>query len=109
MLPGRARRYVSATSTGLFEQTREDYGEIWYELGGRTAMSRATTAEGVLETIYDWPDVTPPAESEEAVFRGHPLAAQPTAPRRSLRRLAGGDRGAAVFATQESSHEERQR
>src|SRR4030095_10208704 len=45
--------YVSATSTGLFEQTAPHYGEIWYELGGRRKMSRVTTAEGVLETIYD--------------------------------------------------------
>ena len=50
--PDVRSRYVSATSIGLFEQTGPDYGEIWYELGGRKEMSRATTAEGVLETIY---------------------------------------------------------
>jgi hypothetical protein len=27
--------YVSATSTGLFEQSNDQYGEVWYELDGR--------------------------------------------------------------------------
>jgi hypothetical protein len=69
--------YVSATSIGLFEQTSAHYGEIWYELGGRRAMSRTTTADGVLETIYSLAGVAPPRENEEQVFRGHPLAAKP--------------------------------
>jgi ABC-type transport system involved in multi-copper enzyme maturation permease subunit len=69
--------YVSATSTGLFEQTAPHYGEIWYELGGRRAMSRLTTAEGVLETIYDLAGVPAPIEHSEDVFRGHPLAVPP--------------------------------
>jgi hypothetical protein len=69
--------YTSATSIGLFEQTSSHYGEIWYDLGGRKAMSRVTTAEGVLETIYGLAGIPPPAETEPA-FRGHPLAAPPT-------------------------------
>jgi ABC-type transport system involved in multi-copper enzyme maturation permease subunit len=69
-------QYVSATSIGLFEQTSPHYGEIWYELGGRRAMSRATSAEGVLETIYSLAGVKPPAESD-STFRGHPLAVAP--------------------------------
>jgi ABC-2 type transport system permease protein len=68
--------YVSSTSIGLFEQTSSQYGEIWYDLGGRKAMSRTTTAEGVLETIYSLAGVTPPVESD-SVFRGHPLAVPP--------------------------------
>jgi hypothetical protein len=67
-------RYSSATSIGLFEQTDAGYGEIWYSLGGRRTMSRVTTAEGVLESIYSLANVTPPAETAEAVFRGRPLA-----------------------------------
>jgi hypothetical protein len=70
-------RYVSATSTGLFEQTNADYGEVFYELGGRRASSRATSAEGVLETIYELAGVTPPAASDDEAFRGHPLAVPP--------------------------------
>ncbi|HTK28815.1 MAG TPA: hypothetical protein VL309_04660 [Vicinamibacterales bacterium] len=68
--------YVSATSIGLFEQTSAKYGEIWYDLGGHKAMSRMTTAEGVLETIYGLAGVTPPPEGDD-VFRGHPLARPP--------------------------------
>jgi ABC-2 type transport system permease protein len=66
--------YVSGTSIGLFEQTRAGYGEIWYDMGGRRKMSRVTTAEGVLEPIYSLAGVAPPAENEQAIFRGHPLA-----------------------------------
>src|SRR5205823_6359820 len=40
VLPRLQVDYVSATSIGLFEQTSAHYGEIWYELGGRKAMSR---------------------------------------------------------------------
>ena len=69
--------YVSSTSIGLFEQTREHYGEIWYELGGKKVMSRITTAEGVLESIYSIGGISPPAENDESVFRGHPLAEPP--------------------------------
>jgi len=71
-------RYVSATSIGLFEQTREGYGEIRYELDGRTVVSRATTAEAVLESIYEVARLTPPGQEEEGDdFRGHPLIAAP--------------------------------
>jgi ABC-type transport system involved in multi-copper enzyme maturation permease subunit len=76
-LPKTQVQYVSATSIGLFEQTSAHYGEIWYELGGRRQMSRLTTAEGVLETIYALAGVTPPVETDE-VFRGHPLAVPPS-------------------------------
>ena len=78
VLPDVQVEYVSSTSIGLFEQTAEHYGEIWYELGGRRIMNRVTTAEGVLETIYAVAGMTPPAESGSSVFRGHPL---PTPPR----------------------------
>jgi hypothetical protein len=76
VMPGLQVEYISATSTGLFEQASSKYGEIWYDLGGRRAMSRMTTAEGVLETIFTLAGITPPAESDE-VFRGHPLAVPP--------------------------------
>jgi hypothetical protein len=70
-------RYVSATSIGLFEQTAAGYGEIWYDLGGRRTMSRVTTADGVLDTIFLLAGVTPGSEEEGDVFRGHPLAVAP--------------------------------
>jgi len=77
VLPKVQVQYVSATSIGLFEQTSPHYGEIWYELGGKREMSRVTTAEGVLETIYALAGVAPPQEQDDALFRGHPLAVPP--------------------------------
>jgi ABC-2 type transport system permease protein len=77
VMPAVQVQYVSATSIGLFEQTSPHYGEIWYELGGRREMSRVTTAEGALETIYDLAGVKPPVEKDDEIFRGHPLAVAP--------------------------------
>jgi len=76
-LPDVRISYVSATSIGIFEQTAPGYGEIWYSLRGRKEMSRSTTEEGVLETIYSVAGVGPPKEDEDAVYRGHPLAVRP--------------------------------
>jgi len=69
--------YVAATTTGLFEQTAAHYGEIWYDLDGRRTMSRVTTAEGVLESIFSLAGIQPPAETDSDIFRGHPLAVPP--------------------------------
>lgn len=77
VLPSLTVDYVSSTSIGLFEQTAAHYGEIWYDLGGHKTMSRLTTAEGVLETIYALASITPPSEQDDPVFRGHPLAVPP--------------------------------
>ena len=76
VMPGVQVQYVSATSIGLFEQTAPHYGEIWYDLHGKRTMSRTTTAEGVLETIYELAGVPAPVETDEP-FRGHPLATPP--------------------------------
>jgi ABC-2 type transport system permease protein len=77
IMPKLDVEYVSATSIGLFEQTRAGYGEIWYSYDGRNTMSRITTEEGVLETIYSLTVVAPPKDSDDALFRGHPLAVPP--------------------------------
>src|SRR5207248_4946808 len=77
VMPDVQVQYLSATSIGLFEQTSSQYGEIWYELRGRRKMSRAVTADGVLEAIFSLADVDPPRETSEETFRGHPLAARP--------------------------------
>ena len=77
VLPHLQVRYVAATSIGLFEQSNPGYGEIWYDAGGRKTMSRATTAEAVLEAIYSVAQVKPPVESDDDLFRGHPLAVAP--------------------------------
>ncbi len=77
VMPRLEIRYVAATTTGLFEQSASHYGEIWYQLDGRRTMSRTTTAEGVLETIFDLAGVVPDPIGEDEVFRGHPLAVPP--------------------------------
>jgi hypothetical protein len=76
-MPRLQVQYVSATSIGIFEQTTAHYGEIWYELDGRHAVSRVTTAEGVLDSIFSLAGVSPSGEGDEPVFRGYPLAVPP--------------------------------
>jgi hypothetical protein len=76
VLPRLDVTYVSNTSTGLFEQANPHYGEIWYELRGRHAEGRGTSAESVLETIYALAGLAAPPEGGE-IFRGHPLAVAP--------------------------------
>jgi hypothetical protein len=78
IMPSVKVRYIAATSSGLFEQASSGYGEIWYELGGRRTMTRATTAESALEAIYSVARIMPPVESDDEVFRGHPLAVPTT-------------------------------
>lgn len=78
VMPKLRVQYISATSIGLFEQTSAHYGEIWYYLDGQKTMSRIATAEGVLEAIYSLAGIAPPLETDEEVFRGHPLAVAPT-------------------------------
>ena len=68
--------YISGSSTGLFEQAKEHYGELWYDLGGKRTVGRSTTQDGVLDAIYELAGLKPPPEGE-AGHRGHPLAAQP--------------------------------
>ena len=70
-------RYIASTSTGLFEQNRPGYGEIWYEYNGRREMSRLTTVEGVLETIYTMAAIRLPADVQDTAYRGRPFTASP--------------------------------
>jgi ABC-type transport system involved in multi-copper enzyme maturation permease subunit len=65
--------YPLAGREGLFG---ERYGDIEYRMGGRTAMSKSTTEEIVLETIYGLARVPVPPHSESA-YTGYPLAARP--------------------------------
>jgi len=76
-MPEVTVEYVSGTATGLFEQASEHYGEIWYDLGGKRIVGRATTTDGVLDAIYELAGIQPPQEGG-AGHRGHPLAVQPT-------------------------------
>jgi hypothetical protein len=76
LLPQLDVVYVAESGTGLFEQSDEHYGEIRYTLDGRTATSRATTVEGVLDTLYELSGVRLQAAGIE-VFRGHPMTTAP--------------------------------
>ncbi len=75
-MPNVTVAYVSQTSTGLFEQANANYGEIWYDLGGKQAVSQITTPRGVLDTIYELAGVPLPQEGSESQ-PGHPLVAEP--------------------------------
>lgn len=75
-MPHMRVAYVSRTSSGLYEQADPGYGEIWYLLNGRRAMSRTVTDEGVLETVLGLAGVVPAAENDKE-FTGHPLSARP--------------------------------
>lgn len=77
-MPNVTVEYVSKTSVGLYEANTEHYGEIIYTLGQKQETSRIVTAEGVLETIYGLAGVKPAEETDEDVFRGHPLAVPPS-------------------------------
>ena len=53
-------RYVSATIDRPVRADQRRYGEIWYDVGGRKAMSRAITAKTLCsETIYTLAGVSP--------------------------------------------------
>lgn len=70
-------RYVARGSTGLFARPGEHYGEVWYALGSRSAMSRSTTEPIVLETIYGIAGITPPTPDGAPAYPGYPLVARP--------------------------------
>ena len=76
-LPQLQVQYISRTTVGLFEQTADHYGEIWYEFDDRKHMSRVTTAEGVLDAVYSVTHASAATQSEFEVFRGHPLETRP--------------------------------
>jgi ABC-2 type transport system permease protein len=75
-MPNVEVRYISRTSSGLYESADPGYGEIWYDIGGRRTLNRATTDEAVLETIFELAGVSPGEEDEQA-FPGYPLDARP--------------------------------
>ena len=77
ILPRLAIDYAAQSRTGLFEGAEDRYGEIWYELGGRRVMNRSTTEPIVVEQLYQLAGITAPANSDEPVFPGYPLAAHP--------------------------------
>jgi ABC-2 type transport system permease protein len=61
--------------SGLFEND-DRYGEIVYQLAGRTEVSRSTTEAIVLETIASLAGVNAPAPASSS-YPGYPLAKEP--------------------------------
>lgn len=64
--------YPLAGRSGLFENDAR-YGQIVYHLGAKTAVSRSTTEEIVLDTIYGLASEHAPAR-EASTYPGYPLA-----------------------------------
>ena len=77
ILPRVDVQYAAQSVSGLFEAQEDHYGEVWYELGGRSVMSRSTTEPIVLETLYELAEIQPPPASDEPGYPGYPLAARP--------------------------------
>lgn len=77
LLPNLTAEYAAQSRTGLFEESGEHYGEIWYEYQGRRVMNRSTTEPIVLEQLFELAQVAPPAPVDEPVFPGYPLATRP--------------------------------
>ena len=69
--------YSAQSRSGLFESGEDHYGEVWYEFGGRSVMSRSTTEAIVLEELYQLAGIQPPVASDEPGYPGYPLAARP--------------------------------
>ena len=76
-MPGVRVEYGAKSRSGLFEKPGDHYGEIWYDLGGKRAMSRSSTQEIILETIYELAGRRPPTPVAEPSYSGYPLAARP--------------------------------
>jgi ABC-2 type transport system permease protein len=67
--------YPYAGRSGLFENDQR-YGEVVYRLGAKTAVSRSTTEEIVIETIATLAGLPAPAITE-STYPGYPLPKPP--------------------------------
>lgn len=68
-------RYPFAGRSALFENDAR-YGTFEYAIAPKRAVSRSTTEEIVLDTIYELAGIAPPAR-RESDYAGHSLAAKP--------------------------------
>ena len=78
VLPSVRVTYGARGRSGLFERPQDHYGEVWYELEGRRGMSRSTSDDVVLETIYQLAGREAPTPVEESQYPGYPLARRAT-------------------------------
>jgi ABC-type transport system involved in multi-copper enzyme maturation permease subunit len=79
VLPSMTITYAARSRSGLFERPDDHYGEVWYQLGERRAMSRSATEPIVLETIYELAGMSPPTPGNETPYPGYPLKVLPGA------------------------------
>lgn len=89
-MPNASVVYTANSATVLFEvpSVRDDaqssgvsYGEVWYRIGTRRAMSLSTTEPIVLDVIYQLAGIAPPTRAGALAYAGYPLAtAANTAP-----------------------------
>jgi ABC-2 type transport system permease protein len=70
--------YAATSRSGLFERANEHYGEVWYALGAKRAMTRSSTEEIVLETIDSLAGQMRPTSDREPTYPGYPLAKRST-------------------------------
>ena len=78
-MPGTTVVYAARGRSGLFEQPGDHYGEVWYAVGARRAMTRSTTEPIVLETIYEVAGRRRPTPLVDAPYPGYPLRVRPAA------------------------------
>ena len=71
--------YAARSGSGLFARPGEHYGEVWYAIGPRQAMTRSTTEPIVLETVYGVAGITPPTNDASPAYSGYPLVARAAA------------------------------
>jgi hypothetical protein len=70
-VPHVSVQYAATSRSGLFEAAGSHYGEIRYELNGRTAVTRSVAEPVVLETLYELLRVSPPV-AEPSAYPGYP-------------------------------------
>jgi hypothetical protein len=75
VLPDFSVSLAAEGRSGLFDEP--DYGEVWYQVGGKRAMLRSTIEPVVLAQIYELAGVAPPPAGTDAPYSGYPLAATP--------------------------------
>jgi hypothetical protein len=76
VLPSLTVRYTGGSGTGMFAAPGTGYGETWYQVGSRRAMTHSVAEPIVLDVLYGLAGVTPPP-AEAGGYPGYPLVARP--------------------------------
>jgi hypothetical protein len=73
VVPKLRVEFAGAGGTGLFASADPQYGEIWYELGGRRVMLKSAIEPIVLAMLYQLAGTPNPAVADVETYSGHPL------------------------------------